>query len=146
MCIDLNALGNLATICGFIYGFRWLRDFKTQKRLENQSTDARKALDELLHIEELLNILSHGKDNERHTALNKLGSAFKRLYYTLLLLKEYQQMSEQIKLINQLIQVLSNNKSGNPQDLLDQIENIKNKNKLFQLKEVLLKIYQLETD
>lgn len=143
----LNIISSATTICGFIYGFFWLKAFKEQKRLENRSTDARIALDEIVAIEQLLGVLlTEKKENLRYDAWKQTPSMFIKLSYTLLLLRENPKVENHLK----VIQEISTNIKGSNVDPYKGSDIIKSKldwdgiNKLTLLKEILLKIYDVK--
>ncbi|MEX0940138.1 MAG: hypothetical protein WDZ41_02170 [Candidatus Babeliales bacterium] len=144
-CLEtsLNTIANISTIIGFIYGFFWLRNFKKQKKLENKSSDARRALDELVFVNQVLADLYTGIDRQRHEVLKEtLPIYLKKLQYTLSLLSGYSGIQDGLDLITKIISILSKNKS-NPQVASDEIQSIQAKNKFDTLEKSLLKIYEL---
>lgn len=115
-----------------------------QKRIENKSSDARRALDELFEVEKWIEILIAGVDKDRYIALSELLVALQKLNSTLEILEVFRERES----IDQIIKILSSNKAGYPQKISEEIEEIverddKDRNKLYQLKNLLKKLYNI---
>lgn len=101
----LNIAAQLSTVGGFAYALFWLERYRKQKTIENHSDCARKALDQLVLLEEAVDTLFSNADaaSESVTILHKsLPVILRELYKVLLLLRSLPDIPEQIQLIEKL--------------------------------------------
>lgn len=143
----LTIISEVVTILGFVYAFFWISNYKTQKKIDNQIAEARRALDELLSISEELEILFYGRDKDRYRALKTLPFLLKKLKYTLLLLDDRGEITNMFSLMEELEKTLLI-KEISPQKATDAVKDILKygtyADNLEKLKASLLKIYKLK--
>ena len=143
----LTIISEMTTILGFLYAFFWLSNYKTQKKIDNQIAEARRALDELVSFAEELRVLFNGCDKDRYKSLKELPNALKKLQYTLLFLDDFCEIVNMFPLMDELERTLLT-KEISPQDATDAIKDILKygtyDDQLEKLKKILLKIYRLK--
>lgn len=144
----LSMAAQLSTVFGFAYGLFWLERHRKEKVIEHQSDDAKKALDQLVLIEELLDTLYAGSHAEQKEALEKrLLSPLRGLYKALLLLKDLPNMKSRVALIGSLSDIVHDNRAE-PESAKAKISQLFTpvggyKKEFKWLKEYLLQIYTL---
>lgn len=93
--------------------FFWIKNFKTQKRIENQAVVARTALGEVLEVKIALIRVMYGTDeSERLTALSEyLPIHLIKLQYTLLLLRHSPKIREKLQTLEQILILILNSRN-----------------------------------
>lgn len=145
----LTGLADIATLIGVIYGFRWVHNFKEQTRLEHQSTEARRALDELAEVENAIQVIFTGTDRERYDAYKQiLPIVLNKLRNTLCFLVADPNITGNVKLVDQLMEIIDQFKKNGTDYPTEKIEELLNSteghNKLVQLRALLMQMYKLE--
>src|SRR5438128_2272639 len=107
--LNLLSIGaQISIISGFVYGLFWLERYRKQKVVEHQSDDAKRGLEQLVLIEEALDKLCTGTDDEQKQVLEqRLPSSLRELYNALLLLKGLPGISEKVAFIGDLSERLA---------------------------------------
>ncbi|HZW60651.1 MAG TPA: hypothetical protein VFF04_00315 [Candidatus Babeliales bacterium] len=134
---------------GFIVGLPltfWT--YRRTKKIDNQVAEARKALDELIEVNVALIRLFHSNDNEHHKAFTELPALFNKLRFTLLFLRHITGITDQITLINNLIEISKQDKEKSRAVADKLIEELDYDNgsssRIDQLQKLLLSIYMVE--
>jgi hypothetical protein len=148
----LNIAAQLSTVGGFAYALFWLERYRKQKQLENHSDNARKALDQLVLLEEAVDTLFSNGDTapENNIILHKsLPVILRELYKILLLLRSIPNIPEQIQLIEKLSDAVAD-KDEQPRIAITKVYAIYGphggyKNASQKLKALLLRIYTLNS-
>ena len=105
----LMLASQLSTVLGFVYGLLWLERYRKQKVLEHYTDNARKGLDEIVMLEEMLDTLFADSHEDVAVILHKsLPNTLRELYKALLLLKDLPGISGQVKLFEKLSDVVIN--------------------------------------
>lgn len=148
----LTIITEIVTIIGLIWTSFTIYGFRKTKRIENNALEARRALDELVQIEELLRVLFLGPDDvKRSIALHqKLSSQIDKLRNTLWFLDDYEDIFNETKLLYKLIEVISKYQKSHDYNIAaEDIKNLLNweddgKSRLSHLRDNLRKIYKMK--
>ena len=144
----LSIGAQVSAAMGFIYGLFWLERYRKQKIVENQSNDAKKALEQLVIVEESLDKIFEGTEAEQKEVLvKKLPQSLREMYIALLLLKNLPGIAETLPLLEELGDIVAHHKK-NPEAAVHKIKQVfavrgDYKQECKELKEHLIRIYVL---
>lgn len=149
LMIIISPIAGTTSICGFLYGFYWIRNHKIQQRMDHRSEEARKALDHLFEVKLLLKEAFEGDACDRKEVLdNRLPILLNNLLNTLFFIKHSQAIEDLKKMLKDLLEaVLSYENIKNSEIVCNKVKYIiyrNNKNRLDDLKIVLLEIYEMK--
>jgi hypothetical protein len=149
-------VGPIATVVTAMYGLWYvLPNFIKQKRLENSSNSAAKALEALVEIEEDLKkitylIVKDGQQEEHIKVQFQLSYQLNKLRNSLLLLRHYPEIPHLIKWVEDVQKGLEKTLESSPTEQASVefrqgwVKNIYlNYQRLEELRDVLLRIYEL---
>ncbi len=144
----LSVGAQVSAASGFIYGLFWLERYRKQKIVENQSTDAKQALEHLVIVEESLDTIFEGTEAEqKEVLLKKLPQSLREMYIALLLLKNLPGIAQTLPLLEELGDIVAHNKA-HPDVAVRKIKQVfasrgNYKQECKELKEHLIRIYVL---
>ncbi|MDR3646216.1 MAG: hypothetical protein P4L22_01605 [Candidatus Babeliales bacterium] len=149
LVIFVSPIAGITSICGFVYGFYWVRNHKIQQRMDHRSEEARKALDHLFEVKLLLKEAFEGDACDRKEVLdNRLPILLNNLLNTLFFIKHSQAIEDLKKMLNDLLEaVVSYEDIKNSEIVCSRVKSIiyqNNHNRLDDLKIVLLEIYEMK--